>query len=233
MKIHNNRIAHRGAFNNIDIPENSLLAFKKAIKMNWAIELDVQLTKDNVLVVFHDENLERMTGINKNICEVTSMEIKEFSLLDTKEKIPTFEEVLNLVNGKVLIDIEVKNTRRIHETCQILLSTLEHYPYSYILKSFNPKIVRYLKKHSNSEVGYLIHSKYRTFLLRCLMQSNFMIHYSKADYLAIHKKLLKTKKFQKLSQKYPIMVWTIKQKEEIPEEPFIAVCNNIGNGLYK
>ena len=63
------------------------------------------------------------------------------------------------------------------------------------------------------------------------MQSSFMIHYSKADYLAIHKKLLKTKKFQKLSLKYPIMVWTIKKKEEIPKEPFIAVCNNIGNGI--
>ena len=70
MKIRNNRIAHRGAFNNIDIPENSLLAFKKAIDMKWDIELDVQLTKDNVLVVFHDEDLKRMTGISKKICDV-------------------------------------------------------------------------------------------------------------------------------------------------------------------
>lgn len=231
MKIHNNRIAHRGAFNNKDIPENSMLAFRKAIKMNWAIELDVQLTKDNVLVVFHDENMERMTGVSKNVCDVTSTELKKYTLLDTNEKIPTLEEVLKLVKGKVLLDIEVKNTKRIHDTCQILLSILEDYPYSYILKSFNPRIVRYLKQHSQSEVGYLIHSKYNTLLLRWLMQSNFMIHYSKADYLAIHKKLLKTKKFQKLSLKYPIMVWTIKKKEEIPKEPFIAVCNNIGNGI--
>ncbi len=227
MNIKNNRIAHRGVFNNNDIPENSILAFRKAMKMNWAFELDVQLTKDNVLVVFHDDDLKRMTGVNKNVRDIDYNELCGCHLLNTKEKIPTLEEVLKLVKGRVLIDIEVKNTKKIQETCQILLKTLEKYPYSYVLKSFNPKIVRYLKKHSDYEVGYLIHSKYKSSLLRIIMQSSFMIHYSKADYLAIHKKLLKTKKFQHLSLKYPIMVWTIQNKEEIPMSPFIAVCNNI------
>ena len=97
MKIRNNRIAHRGAFNNIDIPENSLLAFKKAIDMKWDIELDVQLTKDNVLVVFHDEDLKRMTGISKKICDVDYSELQNYHLLDTKESIPTFLEVLKLI----------------------------------------------------------------------------------------------------------------------------------------
>ena len=76
MKFDNVIIAHRGVHNNIDIPENSLLAFKEAIKNNLAIELDVQLTKDNVLVVFHDNNLERMTKVNKNICNLTYNELK-------------------------------------------------------------------------------------------------------------------------------------------------------------
>ncbi len=227
MKVPNNRIAHRGAFNNIDIPENSLLSFQKAMKMKWAIEFDVQLTKDSYLVVFHDDNLERMTGINKNVSEVTLEELKEYHLLDTKETIPTFLEVLDLIRGKVLIDIEVKNTKRLQECCDILLKQLENYPYPYILKSFNPKIVRYLKKHSDHEVGYLIHSKYRNQIFKNILQSKWIINYSKADYLAIHKKLLKKKKFIRLSNKYPIMVWTIKNKEEIPDSPYIAVCNNI------
>ena len=227
MKIRNNRIAHRGAFNNIDIPENSLLAFKKAIKMNWAIELDVQLTKDNVLVVFHDEDLKRMTGISKKICDVDYSELQNYHLLDTKESIPTFSEVLKLIKGKVLIDIEVKNTKRIQETCKVLMDLLKDYPYPYLLKSFNPKIVRVLKDMSNVEVGYLIHSKYRSRLLKILLQSKFVIRYSKADFLAINRKLLETRKFKKLSSNYPIMVWTINNKEDIPEEPFIAVCNNI------
>ena len=67
MKFENLLIAHRGIHDNIDIPENTLQAFKKAVKNNISIELDVQLTKDNVLVIFHDDNLKRMTGINKTI----------------------------------------------------------------------------------------------------------------------------------------------------------------------
>ena len=58
----NKIIAHRGVFNNIDIPENSMKAFKKALKLNYPIELDIQLTKDNILVVLHDHTLQRMTG---------------------------------------------------------------------------------------------------------------------------------------------------------------------------
>ena len=63
MEFQNLIFAHRGVHNNIDIPENSLLSFKKALKNNLNIEIDVQLTKDNVLIVFHDNNFKRMTGI--------------------------------------------------------------------------------------------------------------------------------------------------------------------------
>ena len=63
-------VAHRGIYNNINIPENSILAFKKALKYNYSIELDIQMTKDNVIVVFHDNNLERMTKINNKISNI-------------------------------------------------------------------------------------------------------------------------------------------------------------------
>ena len=69
--IPNNKIAHRGMFDNKKIPENSIKAFKKALKYNYSIELDVQLTKDNILVVFHDENLKRMTNIDKLLKDTT------------------------------------------------------------------------------------------------------------------------------------------------------------------
>ena len=53
----NKIIAHRGIFNNLNIPENSIKSFKKALRLGYPIELDVHLTKDNILVVFHDHNL--------------------------------------------------------------------------------------------------------------------------------------------------------------------------------
>ena len=221
MKIPNNKIAHRGMFDNIKIPENSIAAFKKALKYNYSIELDVQLTKDNVLVVFHDENLKRMTGIDKLIQDSNYKEIKDLKLLNTKEYIPTLDEVLKLIDNKVLLDIEVKSTKKIKEITNILKDKLKEYN-NYVLKSFDPRIVRNLKSTiPNTEIGYLIDGK------RKILYSNFIIKYSKADFLSISKKLLKTKKFNKLKNKYQLLIWTIKDKDEIKDENIIYICNDL------
>ena len=220
MKIPNNRIAHRGMFDNDKIPENSLTAFKKALKYNYSIELDIQLTKDNIPVVFHDKNLKRMTGLDKNLEDTTFNEIKELKLLNTKEYIPTLDEVLDLVNNKVLLDIEVKGTKKIKEITNILKDKLSNYS-NFVLKSFDPRIVRSLKKNINTEVGYLIGNEHK------IMSNILIIKYSKADFLSISKKLLKTKKFKKLKNKYQLLIWTIKDKNEIEDENIIYICNKL------
>ena len=135
----NKIIAHRGVFDNKSVPENSMLSFKNAIKYNYPIELDVQLTKDNKLVVFHDDNLLRMTGYDKLLQEANYSEISNLKLLNTNEKIPTFSEVLKLINNRVFLDIEVKNTKRVKETCDLLMKELINYS-NYSIKSFNPFI---------------------------------------------------------------------------------------------
>ena len=221
MKLANNKIAHRGMFDNIKIPENSLKAFKKAIKYDYPIELDISVTKDNILIIFHDNNLKRMTGLDKLVEEVNYSEIKKLKLLNTNEYIPTLDEVLDLVNNKVLLDIEVKTTKKYKIVCDILKNKLKNYD-NYILKSFNPRIVRYLKKNNpNIEVGYLLSDKYK------YLSNNLLIKYSKADFLSISKKLLKKKKFQKLKNKYQLLIWTIKDKDEIKDDNVIYVCNDL------
>lgn len=220
-------IAHRGMFNNLNIPENSIKAFKKALIYNYPIELDVHLTKDNILVVFHDHNLFRMTGVNKNIQDLTYDEIKELKLLNTEEKIPTLKEVLELVDNQILLDIEVKNTKRIKTTCNILLKELENYS-NYDLKSFNPRIVKYLKKKNpNLTVGYLIENKYDFKLYNVLLKNKYIIKYCNPDFLAISKKLLKNKKFKKIVDKYPTMIWTITSEKQINNDKYIYICNNL------
>lgn len=223
----NKIIAHRGVFNNIDIPENSLKSFKKALELDYPIELDVQLTKDNVLVIFHDYNLKRMTGDTRNIQDLTYNEIKELKLINTKEKIPTLEDVLKLINDQVPLDIEIKNTKRISDTCNILIKKLKKY-HNYDIKSFNPKIVRYLKvNYPYLNVGYLIHDKYDSYLLNKLLKNKLVIKYCKADFIAISKRLLNTNKFKRLSKKYPTMIWTIKDKKEITDKDYTYICNNL------
>lgn len=126
MELKDLKIAHRGLFDNKKIPENSLLAFRRAISFHIPFELDIQLTKDNVIIVFHDINLKRMCGVDKYICDMTYDEIRKFSLLSTKEKIPTFREVLELTNGSVLLDIEIKKTNRVEFVCDKILDDLKN-----------------------------------------------------------------------------------------------------------
>ena len=139
-------IAHRGVNNNKDVPENSMKAFKKAIDKNYGIEFDIEITKDNVLVIHHDDNLVRMTGINKKVEDMDFEEIKKLKLLKTKEHIPTFKELLELVDGKVYLDIEIKSTKKVKLVCDLVLKELENYNGELSLKSFDPAIVRRLKK---------------------------------------------------------------------------------------
>ena len=81
INLKNLVIAHRGIHNNLNIPENSIKAFKRALDKNIPIEIDIHLTKDNKLVVFHDKNLFRMTGVNKLIRKCNYNELKELRLL--------------------------------------------------------------------------------------------------------------------------------------------------------
>ena len=105
-------IAHRGLYNRLDTPENSMKSFENAILKGYAIELDVNMTNDGHLVVFHDESLKRMTGIKNNITALDLNEIKKLKLLGTNNLIPTFEDVLMLVKGKVPLMIELKRNER-------------------------------------------------------------------------------------------------------------------------
>ncbi len=224
-------IAHRGLFDNIKVPENSISAFKNALKKNLPIELDVQLTSDNKLVVFHDESLYRMTKKKKILQETTYDELTLFNLLDTTEKIPLFKDVLKIISGKVLLDIEIKNTNKIKETCEILMNELKDYNGEYIIKSFNPKIVHYFKKHyPNVTRGLLITDNYHDKFYNKLLPSKLIRLYCKPNFLAISKKLLKRKQFKKLVKKMPILVWTVKNKNEfktLKKDKLSLICNNL------
>jgi glycerophosphoryl diester phosphodiesterase len=141
--------AHRGLYDNLwSVPENSLPAFKAAVDKGYGIELDVHLTQDDQLVVFHDDSLYRMCHVEKNINTMTLSEIRQYTLLNTEEKIPTLQEVLNLVQGKVPLLIELKSDAvSCQRLCRILARTLENYKGRYILESFNPMALRWFRKN--------------------------------------------------------------------------------------
>ena len=216
-------IAHRGAHNNKDVPENSLLAFKQAIDRGYGIELDVRLTKDDKLVILHDSNLERMANIDAKIKDLTLDEIKKLRLLKTNKTIPTLREVLELVNGKTLLDIEIKGTIKVKKICDLVLKELKNYEGEIVLKSFSPLIVRMLKKKCNYKVGILIT---KNFIGRT------SIHTARTDFIAIDKRILTPKYYNKFINKCPIYVWTFDDLKEVEKyikkyPKIIPICNGL------
>ena len=135
----NRHYAHRGLFDNAsEAPENSLAAMKKAVEAGYGIEFDVQLSKDHKLVVFHDASLQRMCGVDGKVWEYTLEELQQFKLADSEETIPTFEAVLEAVNGKVPLIIEYKLDRVQTEVCRLADKVLQNYKGVYCVESFHP-----------------------------------------------------------------------------------------------
>lgn len=208
------KISHRGLWNK-ELPENSIGAFKRSIKKNIPIELDVHMLKDDTLVVFHDDNLKRMTGIDKKVKECTYDEIKHLNLLDTKEKIPTLKEVLDLVNGKVLLDIELKTDVKSKKICKILSEELDEYKGEFLVKSFSPIFINWFKKNRpDFKRGLLISNANKGNMrrLKNFALSRFCInHFCKPYFIAINKKLGDDKRVKRISNKgVKILAWTIR-----------------------
>ena len=141
-------IAHRGLHDNrSDAPENSMLAFRKAVDAGYGIELDVRLTRDGIPVVFHDENLKRTSGLDKEIGELTYDELKKVKLFSSQETIPLFEDVLELIGGKVPLIVEIKAEYDIFEICERVMRKLYCYPGIYCIESFSPFVLKWFKDH--------------------------------------------------------------------------------------
>ncbi len=141
--------AHRGLHdgNTGDTPENSLYAFEKACQAGYGIELDVQLSRDGVVMVFHDYTLARMTSKDGKVCEYDASELQKLSLASTEQKIPTFAEVLSLVNGRVPLLIELKGESLDSSLCPKVAEMLKSYEGDYCIESFNPLLIKNMRKH--------------------------------------------------------------------------------------
>ena len=137
--------AHRGLHGD-GIPENSLAAFEKACEQGFGIELDIQLSKDGEVMVFHDYTLVRMTGKEGKLCDYTAAELKAMSLKDTNQNIPTFAEVLALVDGRVPILVELKGEDLNAALCPKAAALLRAYKGDYCIESFNPLLIRAMRK---------------------------------------------------------------------------------------
>ena len=228
-----NFIAHRGLHDeNNGIIENSLEAFKLAIEKNYIIELDVHILKDNQIVVFHDDNLYRITGVNKNISECTYDEIKDLKLKNTNLHIPKIEEVLMLVDARVPILIEIKNKENVGRLEEKLARILDEYKGEVAIQSFNPLVINWFKEtRPNILRGQLSAGFKNDKILKRIILKNMLLNFiTKPDFISYAVEDLSFEKARKIRKKTLLLGWTIKteeQKEKYINEYDNLICENI------
>ena len=142
-------IAHRGLYSkDQNVPENSLPAFQKAREQGYGVELDVQLSKDGKVVVFHDDDLKRACGIQANVKDLSYSSLRRLKLFQTEERIPLFQEVLQVLQGEVPLVVELKTGEKNRQLCKKTVEILKSYSGPVCIESFNPLIVSWFRHHA-------------------------------------------------------------------------------------
>ena len=141
--------AHRGLHTrDRSVPENSLAAFRQAAREGYGIELDVQLSRDGEVVVFHDDTLDRVCGVHARVDALTYSELSALRLCGTEEGIPLFSDVLKSIRGCEALIVELKNGPRNRELCEKTRALLAGYRGNVCIESFNPLIVAWFRFHA-------------------------------------------------------------------------------------
>jgi glycerophosphoryl diester phosphodiesterase len=223
---------HRGSRG--DFPENTLYAFKHAIENNVDfIELDLQITKDNEIIIYHDKNINTKicNGISKPIKSLLLKEIKEYDCGSKKninfpnqqtipgEKIPTFIELINLIQTdykykKIMMNIEIKTEKsldtdnEVYHFSNTLVKLLHKYNITndVILQSFDVRALKYIKEiDSIIKTSYLIEDDLPNIDTLINTSKNLGVKIISPDYKLIDKKIVK-----KLQENgFEVLPWTI------------------------
>lgn len=144
--------AHRGLYEkDQSVPENTLRAFERAVEHGYGVELDVQLSKDGAVVVFHDDFVDRETTYSGRVDSFTLEELQAMSLFGThgdKLNIPLFTDVMQVLDGKSPTIVELKSTDQYVELCEKTLAILRTCTGPYCVESFDPRIVYWFRKNA-------------------------------------------------------------------------------------
>ncbi len=221
-------IAHRGLHDKSH-PENSLSAFGKAIEAGYPIELDVQMIADGTIVVFHDDSLSRLTDNDGYIKFLNKTDLELLTLSGSKERIPTLEEALNFINGRVPVLIEIKNQDKVGNFEKSVIEILKSYKGEFAIQSFNPFVLEYFYKHAPSIprgqlAGFLTCVKmsfFKRFAMKRMVANKKISHPDFISYEAKHLPCRFIKKYKNL----PLLAWTIRSQSEYLK--VVKYCDNV------
>ncbi len=223
-------IANRGLHND-ELPENSLGAINKAIEKGYGVCVDVRALADNTIVVFHDETLGRMTGTDGFINNCNYKDIEDLCLAKTNEKIPTLTQVLETVNGKVPVLIDIRNMDKVSYE-KYVWKILQGYKGEYAVVSANPYSLEWFKLNApkvkrgqvssfykNSDLPFSVRFAYKRLKLnKDVSEPNFIIY--RCDDLP--------NKYVKKYKHLPLLAYHVNSKEA-----FEKVKKHVNNVVFE
>ena len=218
------RYAHRGYHDKPQIPENSMAAFRRAVEYGLPSEFDVHLIADGSLVIFHDDDLERQTGVKGSIEAYDITNLRKLRLEGTDEVIPTFDEVLNLYEDTGLpLLIELKCVKGNHKAlARAVAERLDSYTGEYVVESFDPRaLIEYRRLRPEVIRGQLSQNFFKSSeglpFYQVVILTNLMLNrFTKPDFIAykfadrenpVLKSIIRRKGYDEVS-------WTIKSADE-------------------
>lgn len=221
-------IAHRGLHNE-NAPENTLPAIENAIENSCPIEIDIQQIADGTLIVFHDAVLQRLTGRDGYVKNLTKETLKEYKILETENTIPTLEEVLNLIDGKIPVLFELKNFGKVGELEKSFWAMVKDYKGEYAIQSFNPFTLEWFKIHAPNVIRGQLSSYFKgenlAFFKKYLLKRlAFNKKISEPHFISYDAKTLPNRYVKKYKE-LPLLAWTIKSQEEYIK--VVPYCDNI------
>ena len=216
------KYAHRGLHGN-GVPENSMAAFRLALENGYGIELDIHLLADGNLAVIHDASLLRTAGVDVKIEALTTGELVNYRLENTEETIPTFQQVLDLFQGKAPLIVELKPENGNHaQLTEAACKMLDSYSGLYCIESFDPRCIRWLKKNRPDIVrGQLAHNSLHElgnvpYILRFIMTNLLSNFWNRPDFVAYRfcdRSRLSVRIARKL-WKIQGVTWTLKSQKD-------------------
>lgn len=218
--------AHRG-YHNKDklIPENSMSAFRAAVARGYGIELDIHITRDGKVAVFHDNTLERMCGERGRIEDYTLEELRRFHLLNTTERIPELQEVLDYVDGRVPLLVELKIPGRDLRVCKASYDILKNYHGKYLVQSFNTLGLRWYHKYAPAILRGQLASNLTAdplsdpYILRFLIKYLMLNMIGRPDFISYKLKDLPNVSVSlcRWLWRIPVAVWTLRTEQALQQ----------------
>ena len=207
--------AHRGLHGD-GVPENSLLASRLAIEAGYGIECDIQRSADDWPMVFHDWDLERLTGVSGLTEFWVKDALKNLHYSGTEETIGTLPDLLHLVAGRVpmLIEIKSKAGYDVEWTCLYVDAYLKTYAGEFAVMSFDPRVARWFRQHSPQTTVGLVMREDEHGHTQQAWQRYLALWIAQPDFLAYHIQALPNPMVTELRDRgFPILTWTVNSPE--------------------